>query len=180
MAKAEDWTLEQLQQHLQDAVDLEFWTIPFYMSAMYSIKDAGTAAYQAILSIVNQEMLHVQLASNLANAYGRSPRFKAPVYHGQHIPHLDFSLDKPDPREQFPGHSAEIGPFDQARLNAMCLIEYPEWMGKETPRSSPHYHRYGSIGEFYASVSVGAEQLADDIQPLKQVNHFGPFYQNFK
>ena len=34
-----DWTIKHLQEHLQAAVDLEFWTIPFYMSAMYSIKD---------------------------------------------------------------------------------------------------------------------------------------------
>jgi len=181
-AKASEptWTLEQLQEHLQAAVDLEFWTIPFYMSAMYSIKDPGTQAYQAILSVVNQEMLHVQLAANLANAYGLKPRFACPLYHGQHIPHLDFDLDHPDPREKFSDYSAEIGPFDQARLNAMCLIEYPMWIGTETPRPGPDYTTYGSIGEFYTAVSVGAEQLKDHIAPVNQVNHFARFYNNFK
>lgn len=174
------WTLEQLQEHLQAAVDLEFWTIPFYMSAMYSIKDPGDAAYQTILSVVNQEMLHVQLAANLANAYGLKPTFANPVYYGQHIPHLDFNLDHPDPRLKFPGYSAEIGPFDQARLNTMCLIEYPMWVGTETPRPGPEYTTYGSIGEFYSAVAVGAEQLKAYIKPVNQVDLFGPFYNQFK
>ena len=174
------WTIEQLRDHLQAAVDLEFWTIPFYMSAMYSIKDSGTQAYQAILSVVNQEMLHVQLAANLANAYGLSPRFACPIYHGQNIPHLDFDLDHPDPREQFSDYSAEIGPFDQARLNAMCLIEYPMWVGTETPCPWPDYTSYGSIGEFYSSVAVGAKQLEDAIAPVNQVNHFARFYNRFQ
>lgn len=174
------WTIEQLQGHLQAAVDLEFWTIPLYMSAMYSIKDAGTAAYQAILSVVNQEMLHVQLAANLANAYGLSPRFAQPVYYGQHIPHLDFDLDHPDPRATFSPYSAEIGPYDQERLNTFCLIEYPMWIGTETPRGNPDVATYGSIGEFYSAVAVGAAQLQDHIRPVNQVNHFARFYSHFE
>jgi hypothetical protein len=180
MAGNDQWTLNQLQDHLQAAVDLEFWTIPFYMSAMYSIKNPGDQAYQAILSVVNQEMLHVQLATNLANAYGLSPSFANPVYHGQFIPHLDFDLDDPDPRAKFAGYSAEIGPFDQARLNTMCLIEYPMWIGEEQPRPGPDYTSYGSIGEFYTSVAVGAQQFADCIEPVNQVNHFARFYNGFK
>src|SRR3954470_8033680 len=50
MSSAEpQWTLEQLHEHLQAAVDLEFWTIPFYMAAAYSIKDQGETAFQLIL-----------------------------------------------------------------------------------------------------------------------------------
>jgi hypothetical protein len=180
MAETPKWTLEQLQQHLQAAVDLEFWTIPFYLSAMYSIKDAGDPAYQTILSVVNQEMLHVQLAANLANAYGLSPNFPVPIYQNGYIPHLDFDLDTPNPELEFPAHSSEIGPFDQARLDTMCLIEYPMWMGEEEPTPGPEYTEYGSIGEFYQSVSVGAAQLAACIRPVNQVNLFQRFYNHFK
>ncbi|MBL8151593.1 MAG: hypothetical protein JNN15_16835, partial [Blastocatellia bacterium] len=56
------WTLEDLQSHLQAAIDLEFWTIPFYMSAMFSIKDPSSRTYQLVRSVVNEEMLHLQLA----------------------------------------------------------------------------------------------------------------------
>jgi hypothetical protein len=51
------------------------------MAAAYSIKDQGEEAFQLVLSVVNQEMLHVQLAANIANAYGLSPVFKSPVYY---------------------------------------------------------------------------------------------------
>ena len=33
------WNQVTLRNHLQAAVDLEFWTIPFYMSAMYSLHE---------------------------------------------------------------------------------------------------------------------------------------------
>lgn len=66
--KIDKWTLAHLQQHLQYAIDLEFWTIPFYMSALYSIVDRTSDAFQYVQSVVNQEMLHLQLAANVANA----------------------------------------------------------------------------------------------------------------
>lgn len=180
MSDKPKWTLEQLQEHLQAAVDLEFWTIPFYLSAMYSIKDPGNAAYQMILSVVNQEMLHVQLAANLANAYGLSPTFAVPIYEGGHIPHLDFNIDKPNPEEEFPEHSSEIGPYDTKRLDTMCLIEYPMWLGAEEPRWNPDYVAYGSIGQFYEAVSIGAAELCDYIRPANQVNLFKRFYNEFE
>ncbi len=179
MGETVEWTLQQLQDHLQDAVDLEMWTIPFYMSAMYSIRNPGEAAYQAILSVVNQEMLHVQLAANLANAYGLSPAIKEQRYVGKVIPHLNFELDHPDPTKEFGDYSAEIGPYDALRLNAMCLIEYPMWIGRETPRPLPSYDEYGSIGQFYQTVAAAAGTLKDHIRPANQVNLFQRFYNRF-
>jgi len=129
----DQWTIGHLRDHLQYAVNLEFWTIPFYMAAMLSIVDRTSSAFQLVQSIVNQEMLHLQLASNVANAYGRSPSFDAPAYVGQEIPHLNFAIDTPDPRPQFSPYSAEVGPLDIERVNAMCLIEYPEWDTERTP-----------------------------------------------
>src|SRR5271155_2220969 len=83
------WNIGHLHRHLQYAVDLEIWTIPFYMSDLYSIQDRSSAASQAIQSVINQEMLHVQMASNVSNAYGLSPRFSPPpAYVGDKIPHL--------------------------------------------------------------------------------------------
>jgi hypothetical protein len=181
MSSAEpQWTLEQLQEHLQAAVDLEFWTIPYYMAAAYSIKDQGEKAFQLILSVVNQEMLHVQLAANIANAYGLKPLFKCPVYEGTHIPHLNFSLDDPDPRTLFPSARAEIGQLDIARLQGFCLVEYPFWDTGHPVDANPDIAVYGSIGEFYQAVTVGATQLKDHIKPVNQVNSFKRFYADFE
>jgi hypothetical protein len=175
----EQWTIEHLRAHLQYAIDLEFWTIPFYMSAMYSIVDRTSDAFQLIQSVVNQEMLHVQLAANLANAYGLSPTFEAPRYEGHRVPHLDFNLDTPDPRKDFSPFSAEIGPLDEQRIHAMCLIEYPEWKTGHRPDLRDTITEYGSIGEFYDAVAYGARLLKSHLHGgVNQVDHFSAFYRN--
>lgn len=177
--KIDKWTLAHLRQHLQYAIDLEFWTIPFYMSALYSIVDRTSDAFQYLQSVVNQEMLHVQLAANVANAYGLSPVFAAPVYEGQGVPHLDFILDDPDPVAQFSPFSAEIGPLDKERINAMCLIEYPEWKSSEPPDLHDTVKEYGNIGAFYNAVSYGAGQLTDHLHGgVSQVDLFSAYYRN--
>ena len=175
----DQWDLGHLRQHLQFAVDLEMWTIPFYMSAMFSIIDRSSEAFQLIQSVVNQEMLHVQLVSNVCNAYGHRPTFPAPVYEGEKIPHLDFALDTPDPRTTYHPSSAEIGPLDELRINSMCLIEYPEYDTGHEPDLRDTVSEYGSIGEFYDAVEFGARQLAADIQGgVNQIDMFSAFYRN--
>ena len=123
--ESHSWTLEQLHAHLQDLIDLEFWTIPFYASALYSIRNRSCPAYRLIQAVVHEEMMHAQFAGNIANAYGLEPVFSVPVYEGDRIPHLDFALDTPNPTQVFTPFTAEIGPCDRKRVNAMCLIEYP-------------------------------------------------------
>ncbi len=181
---ANAWNPVKLQHHLQAAVGLEFWTIPFYMAAMYSIEDPSANAYRLIQSVVYQEMLHVELAANIANAFGLSPSFGEPVYAGKNIPHLNFDLDTPNPTTEFSPYSAEIGPFDIERLNAMCLIEYPEWDTEREPDPKPKIEQYGSIGEFYAAVSAGAAAVvaqnpANLRARVHQVNLFQHFYSGF-
>jgi len=173
------WDLAHLHAHLQGVVDLEFWTVPYYLTAMYSIKDPTCDAYRMIQAVVYQEMLHAQLACNIANAFGYSPRFTAPAYAGDRIPHVDFNLDTPDPRQRFSPFSAELGPLDDERLNTMCLIEYPEWETERDPDLREDHDDYGSIGEFYDAVRAGMTELRQHIRGgVRQVDEFGPFYRN--
>lgn len=177
MSSTDKWDLSHLREHLQYAVDLEFWTIPFYMSAMYSIKDRNSQAYQLIRTVVNQEMLHLQSAANICNAYGFSPTFKAPVYEGTSIPHLDFSGDDPAEIDKFKPYTAEIGPLDLEHINAMCLIEIPEYDTKNHPEYNENVTEYGSIGAFYQAVAYGASQLKRYIRGgVNQVDYFNSFY----
>jgi len=170
---SDDWTLPKLQAHLQWAVDIELFTIPFYMAAMYSIKDEAAEARRLVRSVVNQEMFHMQSAANLANAFGTELLICAPSYGGS-IPHLDFSLDQPNPTNIYFPYSTAIGAFDVERINAMCIIEYPDWSACVQKNPSDEY---GSIGEFYDSVRSGVEQLAELIQGNKnQVAHFKAQY----
>lgn len=175
----DQWDITHLRDHLQSAVDLELWTIPFYMSAMYSIKDRTDPAYQLIRTVVNQEMLHLQTAANISNAYGRSPTLDAPAYKGKVIPHLDFSGDDPAVLKKFSPYTAEIGPLDLEHINAMCLIEVPESLTGEAPELNEDTTEYGSIGQFYQALRYGAGLLRKDIRGgVKQVDFFGAFYRN--
>lgn len=171
------WTMQHLHEHLQYAADLELWTIPFYMSAMYSITDRTSTPFQLIQTVVNQEMLHLQCVANIANAYGYSPKINAPVYRGKTIPHLDFDLDKPDPVAKYSPYTAEIGPLDLPHINAMCLIEYPEWDSGSQPSLKQNVKEYANIGDFYKALLYGASLFQDQVKGnINQVNYFSAFY----
>ena len=179
-APAPAWSLHHLHSHLQAVVDLEVWTVPYYMAALYSIEDRTSDAYQLVQDVVHEEMLHVQLASNIANSFGHSPRFAPPVYGGPTIPHVDFSLDDPNPTDEFTPFSTEIGPLDTERVNTMCLIEYPEWDTEREPDLREHHEEYGSIAEFYAAVRVGMYELREHLRGgVKQVDEFRRYYDDF-
>ena len=64
------WTLADVHDHLEYAVNLEIWTIPYYLAVQYSIKDTGHPAFRLIRSVAHQEMLHAQLAANLLGVDG--------------------------------------------------------------------------------------------------------------
>lgn len=183
------WNIEHLRQHLQFAIQLEYWTVPFYMSAMYSIKDPTSTAYKLVQSVVYQEMLHMQLACNVANAFGAAidleHAFIVPEYQGTQVPHLKFTRgargrDPFDPGQTYEPYSAEIGPLDEARINAMCLIEYPEDDIDEPPRLNQDVTEYSSIGEFYRAVLFGITQHVPAIRANhNQVEIFRNFYGRF-
>ncbi len=173
------WSIHDLRKHLQFAVDLEFWTIPFYLSVMYSIEDRNQDAYQLIRTVVDQEMLHLQSACNIANAYGHKPTFEAPEYIGQTIPHINVGLDNPKVVDKFKPYTATIGPLDIEHANAMCLIEIPENLTMDTIHLKGNVTEYGSIGEFYAALRYGAAQFKDVIRGnVSQVDFFSSFYRN--
>lgn len=176
----DEWNVGHLQAHLRAAAGLEAWTIPYYMAAMFSIVDRSSEAYQLIQSVVNQEMLHLQLVANVANAYGKPPGIGPDMFaYEGNIPHLDFALDPDNPTKIFTPYSAEIGPLDEARVNGMCLVEYPEWQTGGKPVFRDTLREYGSIGEFYDAVEYGARLLADDIVGgINQVDMFAAFYRN--
>ncbi len=135
-----------LRAIIQAAVDVELFTIPLYMTTLYSIQgtypgppdgadlwpgqrptpassDMNQQAFNAIFSVFVQEMLHLQLAANLATSMGLKVRFKAPVYSGSSIPYIaDLS--------QIPGYEdvqVRLGPLDENQIKLFLAIEMPEW-----------------------------------------------------
>lgn len=126
------WTRHDLHQHLQHAVDVEFWTIPLYLTALYSIKglkelkpsDYPDAA-KLVQSVAIQEMLHLELICNVSSALGHAPRFHPPRYREAHrIPFIH-------PRQEalpknLHGYKCELGALDENRLKLFCAIELPQ------------------------------------------------------
>lgn len=175
-----EWAAKHFPAHLQGAVDLELWTIPYYMSAMYSIKDRNSEAYQLLRSVINQEMLHLQCAANIANAYGLSPTITAPSYDKNKIPHLNMSFNPSKDTEPYTHHSFQIGPLDEERINGMCLVELPDYgVTDQQLILETLIDQYSSIGAFYKALRYGALALKDEIKGgIKQVDAFSAFYRN--
>jgi len=72
----------KLEQALHGAVAIEFATIPPYLTALWSIKDPLHPIAVSLRNIVQEEMLHLALASNMLAAIGGTPKFTvmAPRY----------------------------------------------------------------------------------------------------
>lgn len=196
------WTAERVREHLQNAIYLEMWTVPLYLTAAYSLdvpvnpatnrpefapvpmkggnpdfdkfkqKDYNQFAFNNILSVAIQEMLHVELASNLLNAV-RSPENSTPVT-------FTGSGSNPQPPNSAPQYDAvppclkdgvlpsgvtlRLGKFDE---NQALLFQ---WVETDQPLP-PHYDveewhaSYTSIGHFYTSLMYGMVACWADLYP---------------
>jgi hypothetical protein len=119
-----------LQAALQAAIQLEFATLPPYLSAMFSIADQGSTAFTLINEIVFNEMTHFGLACNLLAATGAQPTivqgYRGTVYPGPLPggvkPKCDNSFFRCDP-----DFEVVLGFTDLKSFARMCMqIEYPE------------------------------------------------------
>jgi rubrerythrin len=75
---------------LQSALQLEFATIPPYLSAAFSLT-SNRKIYQLILRVAVEEMLHITAVANLMNAIGVAPNIVAAV------PNYPYDLTVLDP-----------------------------------------------------------------------------------
>ena len=180
------WDILLLRKHLQWAADLELWTIPYYLTVLHSIRDRSSLTYQLVQSVAYQEMLHVQSIANIANAFGAKLQFnfkkyKRGPYNGTALPHLNFKLDSPNPTDVFAPYTAELGSLDLMRINSMCLVEYPVWKTGHRPNAREDISEYGSVGEFYQAIEVGAKELVGHLTGgINQVDMFRHFYTGIK
>ena len=124
------WTRTDLHRHLQHALDVEFWTIPLYLTALYSIKGLKTLkphdypdAAKLIQSVVIQEMLHLEIVCNLCNALGYSPKFHPPQYRDEK--NIPFIHPK---KESLPSHlhgyMCQPDALSESTLKLFCAIEF--------------------------------------------------------
>ena len=77
--KRNQCSIQDLRNCLQKALELEFYTIPLYLTALYSIKDGhNLEVYSLIRSVVMQEMLHMLQVANLLISIGGRPSIDSP------------------------------------------------------------------------------------------------------
>jgi hypothetical protein len=117
---------ELLYQHLQALIDVELFTIPFYLTAASSVSSSAAdsnsdvqALQQEAVSVAVQEMYHLQQACNLCNAFDVTPR----------IPHLEIEAGVKTPVPHLDPNNAplvaELGNLP-AVIAALIAIEAPD------------------------------------------------------
>jgi hypothetical protein len=154
--------LPALKQHLygefQKAIELEFSTIPPYLTAMYTIKPGtNLPAYNVIRSVVMEEMLHLTLAANILNAIGGTPALNVVELLPEYPIELKFS------DRQFP---IDLQKFSPEAIETFLKIEMP------APRPAKHLLKAmggfreidlpgRSIGEFYDDLETALQAACE-------------------
>ncbi len=139
--------IDELRGALQTAIELEHSTIPPYLCALYSIRAGhNTEAAALIESVVMEEMLHIVLAANVLNAIGGSPRIDRRKF----VPRYPATLPHSDGRVV-----VGLRPLSPEALATFRRIERPE-----PPGTPPGVEGYHTIGQFYAGIELGLQQLA--------------------
>ena len=149
-------TVNSLRGQLQLATELEFATLPVYLTSLYSIMEGcNPDAYRAIRNIVMQEMLHYAQAANLLISVGGT-----------------VMLDSPDtvpPRYPYKGLPGGVLPNLELSLKKFNLEHvYLTFMGIETPDVTFDTHhdlevKLYTIGQFYREIQLCMNHLGDDI-----------------
>jgi hypothetical protein len=139
-------TLESLREHLQWAIELEHFTLPPYLCALYSL-DPGRnpEAAEVVASVLVEEMLHLTLVANLLNAVGGRPRLDtAQMLQGypRCLPHSDGSFE------------VSLVRFSPEALEIFLMIEQPA-----PPGAPPEGDWYETIGQFYDAIGRGLREL---------------------
>jgi hypothetical protein len=178
MKHPSSWSTADLHHHLQHAIDLELWTVPLYLTALYSIRGLKgikphnyPVSAKLIYSVVVQEMLHVELVCNLSNALGWSPQFHAPSYTGS-IPFIHPAQEYLP--EILKGYTVEPQALNENSLRLFCAIELPH------PKKELIYENeksYNSIADLYEALKIGVAALWDECyigheRNTKQKNSF--------
>ncbi len=137
--------IQGIRDSLQHALELELFTIPPYLSALYSLREgSNTAARKIIQGVVMEEMLHMMLVANVLNAIGGKPLLHADEsgkgklvrkFYPAPIPHITG------------GRKICLLPFGRDAIQAFMDIEAPEEdAGCESDGS------FKTIGEFYQDI----------------------------
>ena len=173
---------EALIYTLGKGAELEHLIMLQYLFAAFSLKQnvnegltpetlaAVNRWRKTLLSIGEQEMLHLALVQNLLTAVGAAPRFARPNF--------------PMPAYSYPaGVRIELVPFGEAALRHFAFLERPEGMDIEDAEGFeaieqavalphddgdeivPSLQEFDTIGQLYRSIQAGFGHLAERLGP---------------
>lgn len=124
-------------QLVQNAINLEFATLPPYLYAKFTIlPGTNAAAMDRLNSVVREEMIHMCLACNIMNALGGTPGIQPPVYPG------------PLPGDVGGGLILHLLPFGEAAMEQGMAIEEPS-VPIDPPQARAAAEEGITIGEYY-------------------------------
>ena len=148
--------ISNLRKQLQNAVLLEFSTLPLYLTSMYSIvENCNTDAYQTMRGIVMQEMLHFVQASNILIAVGG----EVIIDHPNHVPSYPSTGGLPG--GVLPGLDLSLEKFTLRHVyDTMLPIETPMLTYVARPDSEFTLH---TMGQLYKEISLCTHILGDSI-----------------
>lgn len=137
--------LKILQALAQIAMEVEFSTIPVYLTGLYSIQEKDNTAYQALRSVVMEEMFHFNQAANLVVALGAQPKLtgaSAPNY-PSYLPHAN------------PATTPRLGLYRASKevfSRVYAAIETPA-----APGAPAQGDQYDTIAQLYAALLLAID-----------------------
>jgi hypothetical protein len=159
-------SVDDLHAALQDAVALEFSTIPVYLSGWWTIDDVSTSAATLVQSVLVVEMRHMAVAANTLIATGGAPSVSGAVKKYPYPTYL------PDGEDEF---EVNLLPFGAAFLEQAMRIEQPTTFGslaadvqeRYSIGQAPVRHHlmlamgsaFLTIGQFYDAIITGIKNL---------------------
>jgi hypothetical protein len=151
-----DRDLSWLMDSLQNAIALEFSTIPPYLCAWWSIKDPYDPVAVSLKTIWKEEMRHMGLACNLLAGIGGRPVLKSTVSYPGFLP-----------GDVHPGLVVNLQGLSFDALHLFMKIEYPEFGPVAMARAKSL--SYPTIGAFYSAVLKAFQELNPAIDESKQL-----------
>jgi hypothetical protein len=135
-------SLAELQDALQIAMQLEFFTIPPYLCAQWSLNSDPGGVGDMIQNIVVQEMYHFALAGNMLTAISGMPNIANAAF----IPRY--------PTNVLPGGisqklAVDLKPLTPDQVKVFMQIEYPEFPPVALVAGP------STIGAFYSTIADG-------------------------
>ncbi len=162
--KADDHDIDWLKSSLQAAVEVEMFTIPPYLSAMWSIKTISHFAYRSIKVIVKEEMLHLGLMCNLLTALGEVPKMNVKG----HSPHYPSRL----PGNINPKLTVALQGLSSESLETFMAIELPEngsVVGKMSETLMALTEEFSTLGAFYTAILTAFEKHQPALPVVNQL-----------